>query len=171
MNYRFYLIIIFLIGAVAIGFFLSWPKFQKVLSIQSDIDRVNSDIAKGEEYYAELEKIDERLDQYQDQIKIIETTLPKKVYLPHIHDFFQKFSNREKMVLTNVGANIVPIPDSKVKEIAINLKVGGTYDELKQFISSLRSSIRFFGISYLSFSTAEEGEPFGFGINLRTFSY
>jgi Tfp pilus assembly protein PilO len=169
-SYRIYFIIAFFSVIGLLGYFLIWPTYQEVASVQVEIEGVQFDIEEGEEYYNNLRKISERLEQYREQMSIMDSALPEKFYPPHLYDFFQSTCSRRGLILSGLGHSIGSSGNSKVKEISVGLNVSGDYATLKEFLSYLQSSVRFFSIGQLGL-TSEGEEPFSLNLNIKTYSY
>jgi len=167
---RPYLIVIFLVGAAVIGFFLVWPEYKEIVKVQSEIEDAHLRIQRGEEYYSNLEDLRDKLKKYQDQLGVISSALPKKFYLPHLYDFFPKICSQNGLVLQDIGITTTPSKEKEIQEIHVSLGVLGTYPSFKNFLSSLEKSVRFFGIEKISFSSSEEA-PFSFSLTIKTHSY
>jgi len=169
---RLYLIIIFFVIVGVLGFFLVWPAYQKMLSTQEEIEEIEASIQRGEAYYANLRSISEKLEDYQEQFKVIDSALPKKSYIPHLYDFFQKTCSRNGLTLEGIGHSVEGTKEREdIKEIGINLKVLGTYSSFKNYLDYLGKSVRFFSIRNITLAAPTEGEPFNFSISIKTFSY
>jgi len=167
---RIHLIIIFILLAVFIGFFLINPKYQEMLAIRSEIGGVEISIEQGEAYYLNLRKTSEKLEQYQDQLSLIDSAFPEKVYLPHLYNFLKETCAENGLVFQGISSSFGSSKESRIQEISINLSVIGTYSFFKDFLSSLESSVRFFSVETISFSGGTE-EPFNFNLNIKTQSY
>ena len=170
MNIRLYLIIAFIAATAAIGFFLVWPEYQQLMLLQPDIERAKTELQEGERYFAEIENLHKELDKYKVEISIIDTILPEKVYIPHLYDFFQKTCSRNGLIMDGISHSVGSLEGLETKEINLNLAVIGDYEDFRSFLSSLESSVRFFGVKSLSFSSPGEGESFSFNLTVNTFS-
>ena len=171
MNFRFYLIIIFFLAAGLIVFFLVWPKYQNLLTVQSEIGATKEKIQTADKRLAELKDISQRLKQYENQLKILDTALPNKFYLPQLHDFFQNLCPRYGLILEGINISVSSSEDNKIQEIAINLNVSGSYSSIKDFLSGLENSVRFFSIEKIGISSPEkENAPFKSSLNLKTYT-
>lgn len=153
------------------GFFLVWPDYQEISSIQSEIKEIENSIQKGEEYFTNLKSLSEKLEQYQDQLSVVDSALPKKFYLPQFYDFFPQICSRHGLLFQEVNCSFNPSGESRVQEISITLNVSGSYSSFRSFLSYLENSVRFFSIESINLSSAQEGKPFSISLNLKTYSY
>lgn len=172
MKSHLYFIIIFFAAAGAIGYFLLWPTYQKLTTAQSEIQSVQESIQSADSRLAELKKTSERLKQYENQLKILDSALPKKFYLPHLYNFFEEICPQKALTLNSMSATVNPLTgSSNIKEVPINLNVSGSYSSLKDFIDYLEKSVRFFALSNMTISgPGEEDQPFSLILNLKTFT-
>lgn len=170
MNFRLYLIIIFFSLTGLIGFFLSWPEYQKLLTVQAEIGKAQEEIQIADKRLEELNNTSEKLKNYESQLGILDTALPDKFYLPHLYDFFEKVCPRYGLILDGINASVGEMNDSGVKEVKISLSLSGDYESFKEFLLALENSVRFFSLEKISISVPEkENMPFGFSLDLSTY--
>jgi len=170
MNFRLYFIVIFFLLAGITGYFLSWPEYQKLLTVQAEIGRTQEDIQTVDKRLEELNSASEKLKGYEDQLKILDTALPDKFYMPHLHDFFEKVCPQYGLILDGMNASVGTVNDFGVKEIKISLSLSGDYDSFKTFLFALENSVRFFSIENMGLTTSDkENAPFRFTLDLSTY--
>jgi|GEM_PF-4083886 len=167
-----YFIIIFFLLVGLIGYFLIWPAYQQFTTVQSEIVSVQERIQTADDNVAELKKTSERLKEYESQIKILDSALPAKFYLPHLHYFFEEICPKYGLILDSMSANLNPLSDlSNIKEIPITLSLSGSYSSLKEFVAYLENSVRFFALQNVSLSGSDlPEEPFSLNLSLKTFT-
>ncbi len=168
---RFYFIIIFFLIIGFIGFFLAWPAYQETSSMQLEIEEIKISIQEGEEYFAGLKSLSKKLEEYQDQLSVLDSALPEKIYLPQLYDFFPVICSRQGLLYQGMNYTFNPSEDSKIKEIPISLSVSGSYSSFKSFLSYLQNSARFFSIESINLSSDHEGKFFSASLNIKTYSY
>lgn len=171
MNFRLYLIIIFFLVTGVLGYFLVWPAYQEISSIQLEIEEIKIGLQEGEEYFAGLRSLSRKLEQYQDEISILDTALPKKVYLPLFYDFFPEVCSRQGLLYQGISVSFGGSEGEGIKEIPISLSVSGDYSSFRSLLSYFESSVRFFSIENVSLSSAQGGEFFSASLAIKTYSY
>lgn len=172
MKPYFYFIIIFFSLTGLIVYFLLWPAYQQLVFIQSEINSAQESIKVADDYFAEMRKTSERLKNYENQLKILDYALPTKFYLPLMHNFFEETSPKYGLTLNSVAASVNPLAGtSKIKEIPISLNLSGSYSSLKDFITYLENSVRFFALGNMTISGSDSPDkPFNLILNLKTFT-
>ena len=172
MSLRIYLIIIFFLVAGFLGYFLVWPAYQEMANTQLEIEEIKVSIQKGEEYYAGLEALSKKMEEYGDQISILNSALPQKVYIPHFYDFFPEISSRHGLLFQGLTCDLGSSEEGAgIKEIPISLNVTGSYDSFESLLAYLESSVRFFSIESISLNADQEGELFSANLSIKTHSY
>jgi len=170
MNFRLYFIIIFFLLAGLIGFFLSWPEYQKLLTVQAEIGKTQEEVQTIDKRLEELNSASEKLKGYESQLKILDTALPDKFYMPHLYDFFEKICPQYGLILDGMNASVGTVNDFGVKEVKISLSLSGDYDSFKNFLAALENSVRFFSVENMSLTASDKANaPFKFGLDLNTY--
>jgi len=181
------LIFIFLgiVAIIAIGFFLIWPKYQKLESLKIDIENKELELRQTEDYFAKLERTAEDLKEYQDQLSKIDLALPNDSSFAAISliNFVGNASDTNGLILKKLKsfsitspklpaqASGVPAqPQSKVKDVSVDFEVSGSYFALKNFIQTLENSAKIIEVENLSFSVEKEEVP-SIDLKIKTFSY
>lgn len=170
MNFRLYLIIIFFSLFGVVSFFLSWPEYQKLLMVQAEIGKTQEEIQTADKRLEELNSVSEKLKGYESQLKILDTALPDKFYMPHLYDFFEKVCPQYGLILDGMNASVGEVNDFGVKEVKISLSLSGDYESFKEFLLALENSVRFFSLESMNLIAPEkENTPFKFSLDLSTY--
>ena len=181
------LIFIFLgiVAILAIGFFLIWPKYQKLESLKVDIENKELELRQTEDYFAKLERTAEDLKEYQDQLSKIDLALPDNSSFAAISliNFIGNSSGANGLILKKLKSFSITSPklpaqapgapaqpQSKIKEISVDFEVSGSYFALKNFIQTLENSAKIIEVENLSFSVEKEETP-SIDLKIKTFSY
>lgn len=145
--------------------FLVWPQYQEFKDLKNQVDEKQAELSETEKYFSELSQISEKLNDYQDSLKKIESALPQDSSLSSLLNFFQKESSENGLLLKNVNQAEGKRKEepkgilAKVKETYINLSLTGTYPSLKGFLESLEKSSRLIEVENISINTATEEFP------------
>ncbi len=139
--------------------------------MELEIGEIKVSIQEGEEYYAGLRSLSEKMEQYQDQLSILDSALPKKVYLLQFYNFFPEICSRQGLLCQEMSYTSNPSEESRIQEIPISLSVSGSYSSFINFLNYLQDSVRFFSIESVSLGSSQEDEPFSASLNLKTYSY
>lgn len=153
------------------GFFLVWPVYQETSSMQLEIEEIKISVQEGEEYFAGLKSLSEKLGEYQDQLSVLDSILPEKIYLPQLYDFFPAECSRQGLLYQGMSHTFDSSENSKIKEILISLSISGSYSSFRSLLSYMQNSARFFSIEDIKLSSDQEGKFFSASLNIKTYSY
>lgn len=187
------LIAIILFGfSFVIGLVFCFPKFQEMLSAQKQLQAKETEVEEKKAYFAEIDILSEKLEQYPDELAVIDFALPDDFSLPFLFDFFEKIIFRNGLFLKNIsqvadsgfksGRGFTPKLDSDVeqkasgdkqlKEIKIFFTLSGSYPAFKNLIYSMEKSARLINVEKLSFSLPkDETSVLLFDIKTKTHNY
>ena len=180
-------IIIISIIIIVSGFFVVYPKYQEVMLLKDKVEQRKSDIYYKEERFANLEKLFAQLQQYQQKLRKIDAALPEEPSFPALFAFLQRTVAENGLILENIS--FTPVVSRKKQEsvkktdasgeqesigqegkaelasetqdIYFSFNSSGSYDSLKNFISSLERSSRIWEIISLSISSSDDGSGDG----------
>ena len=155
-----------LVLALVSGFFLTWPKYQALQVLQTNIEAKEAELQSKESYFSQIKEISEDLEGYAESLAKISSALPETPALPSLFNFLQITASQtglvlEEIILGSVGQG----------EIHVTCRLAGSYPSLKSFLLALESSARLIEVESISFSSPEEGKPFTFNLKIKVFSY
>jgi len=174
MTNRPILIVIFLFITLLLGLVSLLPKYQDLKISQLKIKEMQAEIKQWEEYFSNLEKTSQELEKYKDVLSKLDSAIPNELSLPSIYNFFQKTSSQSGLFLKEIGSvTTVPIDQiSEIKGHSLTISLSGSYLSLKNFLSTLEKSARFFEIESISFSAPQKtGEALIFNLRIKAYSY
>ncbi|MDD5144676.1 MAG: type 4a pilus biogenesis protein PilO [Candidatus Pacebacteria bacterium] len=165
------------LGSLMITLFL-WagamiPKINELAKIQKDIKEKGSLITREKEHFTNLKEIDQKLAEKGEEMAKIGLALPDSPDIPSLFDFIQKTASYSGMVLEGLGDYTVSnsLQGEKIRETVFSIQVSGSYEDFKNFLSSLENSSRLINVDSISFNAKEEEENnFSFNLSLETFS-
>jgi len=170
MKSQYIFIVIFLVATAILGFFLIWPKYQELIIIQANIEETEARIEGREEYLLELKSLDKRLEQYESELRIIDSALFSEPWPSHLFDYLSKLAFQEGLVINQINFDVGSLGETKFKESGTSFSLLGSYSGLKSFLSTIESSGKLFNVRKISFSSVG-GEPFSVDLILLTKSY
>ncbi len=169
------IIIIFLALVLVLGgLYLMQPKYQKISSLAGAVKNQRYELQNKEKYFAELEKISQRLDQERPKLTIIDSILTdnKNVTEAALFNFLQKTTTEMGLTLDSIsisGESSHP-KILNIQKITFNLSLKGGYAELKNFIAVLYQNAKLFNIESIDFiSPGKEGD-FSYNLYITTYS-
>lgn len=173
INYKFFATAICLIVAIVMAVLVLWPKFQELKTIQENIKIVKAELQIKQDYLLKLDDLKVKLEENQEEVAKIKTTLPDSPSVPSLLNYLQKTSSESGLILTEISPfSVSEAKDfANLKETALSIKVSGSYSSFKNFLSSLEKSARLIEIENISFSSGDTKGSSIFNLSLKTFSY
>ena len=170
-NYPLYTIIAFLISLLVI-FILVLPKYRSYVSLGQEVAERTTEFQSQKEYIQKLEEKSEKLQDHQDPILKIESTIPEKRSLPELLSFFQKTAARSGLIMEQANPAFVAsdLPED-VEITRVNLGLKGNYKGLKSFLQIIEKSARLIEVDNIYFSYPEKGDIFNFNVAVIVYSY
>ena len=169
-------IIVFIV-AVGFLFFLTLPKYKDLQVVFQKIGEKEAEIKNRQEYFADLGKTSDSLNDYQASLIKIESALPVGENAPDLMNFIQAvavesglISKHMEYAKSGVVNNLVGnVPAGDVTEGAkrvlhkyeVKAIFSGGYDDLKAFIVKIGSSSRMIEINSIVLKNAENKENSG----------
>jgi Tfp pilus assembly protein PilO len=160
------------IVAVALGYFLVWPKYIELQNVKQETAEKNAEIKNRQDYYANLAKMANELDQGSINLKKIETALPVNSDAPAFMNFAQATAMDSGLMLKSVdysGQSDNPVesaestaPGQSLKRVlrnySISVKLAGTYANFKDFLSRIERSSRMIEVAAIGVSSSKNEE-------------
>lgn len=169
---RILISIVLLVVVVVFGLGIIWPKYQDFKNLQLEIGNAKLEVKYKEEYFQDLRKTLEEFQNYQSNLKKIDSALPSELDFPNLFNFLQNLAAQNELILGSIASTLQPASkEKKIGEISLSLSLSGTYPDLKKFLVSLEKQAKLFETKSISFSTPEEGEIFDFSLNIETYTY
>jgi Tfp pilus assembly protein PilO len=168
------IIAISLFFALMIGIILVWPKYQELKLKKEEVLQKEKRLENLKQYFKDLKKISQKLEEYQDQLLKVEMALPPTFFLPPLYAFFQKTISDNGLILKEINlAGSQSLPErGELKEHSIKISFSGSYPSFKNFLSDLEKSARFIQIDSIEiFPPKEKKEDFGFELTVKVYSY
>ena len=189
---KFFTIIITIAFLSFFGYFSLYPAYN---SWQGDIDKleeVQNKLETRNQYFSELDKLNQKLNDYREGLGIVETALPDNISLPKLYNYLQERGSQKGLVVQEFSSKEVEENDNSTEEAkaqarTVDVKVSGSYSKFKEFVKELESSARLFSVESASIEAPtgpggadeeqqeEEGlegeQAFPFSIQLKIYSY
>lgn len=170
MNRTLFLIAL-LGGGAAISFFLAWPAFQELGSVQVDVKAKGSELASRENYYASIQSFSEGLQARSDRVAKLQVALPDDSNLPSLYELMDQLASESGTVLRSVSISPpVATSSGRVKAIAIGLNMEGSYGAMKEFLNRTKRASRVLTVESMEFAPQENGR-FAFHVAISAYSY
>lgn len=167
-------IFISLLVIVLLGVFYTWPEYQRVLGLTSELQERNTELRLKKNYFDSVKKADEDLKGYKEEIAKIDSAIPEKTSLPSLLNFINKTASENGLILSRIGkfSTRQSQDQSSLKEIFLEISLAGEYSALDSFLSALEKSSRIIEADSIVFSLTDQGSKESpFKIQLRAYSY
>ena len=177
--------IIFLGAAFIFGSVFCLPEFQEMRSAQSQLELKTKELEQKKSYYQEIDILSEKLEQYPDELDVIDFALPDDFSLPFLFDFFEKIASKNGLFLKNInqtsggrsgavgGSAAGNGAVSSIQDSSTNLSLSGTYSSFKNFLFAIEKSARLVEVEKVSFSLPKNAAEasLDFNVTVKTNSY
>lgn len=160
--------------ALGLLLFVVWPKYQELSDLNQEVQRTEERVEKSKDYVDKLNDLSGKLDEHSKQMKKVNSALPEKPGIPSLLDFlYSSASDKQGLLLRNVGSISKSNYQGNIKKININLELGGSYSSFKDFLKITEKTSRIIEVENVSFNIPEEDEkvPPRFEVSLSTFFY
>ena len=166
-------IFIFLLSAIILSVFFTFPKYQEVVDIKSQIEAKRTVLQYKEDRFLQLKNLEEKLEHYKEPLEKLDSVLPKDPDLPDLFNFLEKTALENGLVLGKISSFTVLSPKTKEQlgQASVVFSLSGSYSSLKNFLDTLEKSARLITLESLSFSSPEEGETFNFDLIIKVSFY
>ncbi|MCU0653332.1 MAG: type 4a pilus biogenesis protein PilO [Candidatus Pacebacteria bacterium] len=158
--------------SVAFGFFLTWPEYVALQRVETEIAEKNAEIRSRQDYYNNLKKISNELEDYQENLEKIRTAFPTGSDVPVMMSFVQAAAMQSGLIMKSIeysGSGEGPVNTAKkaaggkgdagkltLQQYTVATMLAGNYDSLKNFLAKIEHSSRLIGTDNLGITVAKE---------------
>ena len=174
MKYSISIAFISFLLAIIVGVAFVFPNYQKVAILKANILQKEKTLKNQQIYFSKLEKMNNRLANYQASLEKINTMLPSQnKFSSFVYSLNQKAQELGLTLSQIVVSSPKPFKESKrIKEYDLSLGLVGSYPQFKQLVEYLERSARLIDISEVTISEQNiEGQPGQCRIRARIYSY
>lgn len=169
------LLIFILVGVSAlVGLLFTWPAYQDMRLMRSDIQKRRQEYETREAYYTTLREAKSRLQERAAEIARLDAAIPNEQGLPALYGMLQAMASESGLAVRSVNSSPVgqSVPDVRARQITIDLKLTGTYASFKTFLERIKTAPRFLNVQEVAFSSSRSTTiPFDFSLLLNAYSY
>lgn len=156
-----------LVLVLILGLFLTWPKYQTLQVLRTNIEAKETELQSKEEYFSQVKEVSEELEKYTESLAKISSALPETPALPSLFNFLQLTASQTGLVLEEIT-----LGGMAKGEIQVTCQLSGQYSALKSFLKAVESSARMIEVEGISFESPEKAkELFEFTVQIKTHSY
>lgn len=167
-------IIILISALLLLGiFFFWWPRYQDFGDKLGELRGKREELRTKEEYFSQLQKISDTLQEYSSEISKVEAALPLTPRVPDFLNFVERQAAQSGLILqsTNVAKAQLLQQGSNIFKIPVGVSLAGPYPAFKNFLLALQNSSRLAEVEQVSFFTPQQGQIFTFDLKMRIHSY
>jgi len=163
---RLLISLIILIVAITLVFLAVSPLWSAVVRLKTEIVEKEKGIAKIEELLSKTEQLKKEYQETEEAAQKVLLSLPKEEDIPYLLVQFESLASTNGLLLSSVKFN--PIVEEKKKSVSalqsdekisgdfpkslINMKLSGSYDAFKSFLSALENSVRIIDVQLIKFN-------------------
>ena len=177
--------ILMFFATLVLIFLFVLPTYQQSNSLQANVFSKQAEYSGKSLYYANIVSLSNKLESHKDALQKVDDALPSTISFAQFIYFFQQkgLENGLTVRAINFGAPLRPSVSggNNIKNIVIGLNLSGTYQNFKNFVSSLEQSDRLFEINSVSFKADVTATPtktkikpvqtYNFNVDVVTQSY
>ena len=139
--------------------------------VQNELTAKRAELESKQSYFAHLKDIQDRLGK-EELVAKIDAAIPNDPQLPALHEFFQSTAAASGLSLRSISASQgSAVQGVRLRRIETSLQLGGPYEGLQEFLSSLVSASRMTDVESINFSSPEVGTGFVFSLRTTSYSY
>ncbi len=183
-------IIIIVIVTCMLVFLFVMPQYQQSNDLALALAEKEAQYNGQSQYYANIDRLDEGVQQRQEVLAKIDSALPSELALAPLMYFFQEKSTQSGSSLKSIvfldGGPVAAATtatgtktDKSIRTVTFSINLVGNYQALKNFLGALEKSSRIFEVSTIAFSSlkdqkspaASQGQTYDFRLEVKTYSY
>ena len=165
---RFFLSIVLVGSSLIFGVFVALPRFQEFSAVSKELSVKQAELESEDRYFAHLKQVQDRINA-EELVAKIDAAIPNDPQLPALHDFLQSTAAGSGLSLRSIAASqSASGQGARLQRVTTSLQLGGSYEGLKVFLSSLLRASRMTNVESINFSSPQGA---GFVFNIRTVSY
>lgn len=182
-------IVLMLLGAFLVVFFLVMPEYRNFRELQTELAIKTAEYNAQYDYYNEIAYAYRELETHRQELKIIDDALPEGPDFGEIIYFLQNVASEDGIMVRNFSLAKSSSQKANnedkniVKEVVFSMDVLGNYKALERFLVSLQNSARIFEVTRISFGSASQPplqsnqsqfqiqQTYVFNLEVKTHSY
>jgi len=178
------LIVLFLLIAGLLGFYLLWPEYQTFKNLQAGLGEKQAEYNAQFDYFSQIAKVYNDIEGRKEDIAKVDDALPTEPNFGNLVFFFQKKAGENGLIIKDLFLSKSSVQKgSDIKETVISLDLMGSYSSLGSFINSLEKSARILEVASISFGSGslqasslnlaqfQSQQTYLFRMEVKTYSY
>lgn len=148
------------------------PKYRDLRILKGRVLEKETELARKEEYLGQLEFLSKKLEKYTQEFRKIDNALPNNPNLASLFEFLQKNCSQNGLVFKEIG-DFRSVSAKELEGVEVTtaaFRVAGTIEAFLDFLKNLEKSARLIEISSVKFKLPEQGDVFGFDLEVKVYS-
>ena len=167
--------IVLFIVSIAVGVFMIWPNYQQLSISQQQLAEKEARLQIKENTLVELKELRKELGMYETELEKIRVSIPEDLQLPSLYDLVQSLSSLSGLLMQSISSSTEELSEettSDLKMTGLSIRLSGSYEGLKEFLSRLNSSARVLNLQAITVvASGTEGEGLGIEAQIEAYSY
>lgn len=144
---RSLLIVLFILIAITIGYFLAWPAAQNLKNVNSQVAATQADIDLSNQKITDLREFAQLLQKYPTEAQLVDLAAPADFDLPQYMIQVEAIAAKSGVTLTSIQP-----PPAGVK--IVDVQISGGYDGILAFVVNLEKNLRSVKVSKINLASA-----------------
>ena len=163
------------LGCIASIAFLDVPMISDVLKTKEDVKTQQDLLKEKNDFIQKAEKLAEQYKGSEDIFKKLDVILPDNQDMPNMIVQLEALANASGVVLRDVTFAEEEKTEGNVsdyKAIRINVKIDGSYEAFKNFLTAVENNMRLSDVNSIGFQATTNStgvSTFGFDVVLTTY--
>ncbi|MFW6282976.1 MAG: type 4a pilus biogenesis protein PilO [Minisyncoccales bacterium] len=167
---KFFTIIISIALLSFFGYFYLYPSYTTWQEDVEKLEEAQNKLETRNQYFEELKEIEKKLKDHKEGLAKIESALPDNFSLPKLYNYLQKRGAEYGLVVQELDSKEIKNQSdqsnnseatstngkNELKQKAINIKLSGSYSNLKDFIKEIEKSARLFSVESFSIEAPKD---------------
>lgn len=170
MSKSIFFFTIFVGTSVLFGMLFVVPAFNDFTLLGKSIEQREQEIQSNEDYFEQINALNSQLGSYRSGLENIDYALPDNADLPLFYHTMQQYAAQGGLLLSDLSITAQESADGGVQPIQVSLAAEGSYDSIKNFMTTLQDSAKIFTIESFNTGVGESGSVF-LNITYTTYSY
>jgi len=157
MDRKNIIILISLTGALVLVFVFLEPLWSSINVLRNEINQKKLAITVTEELLVKTQELEQEYQPLAEQAQKVPFALPKEKDIPYLLVQFDALAASNGLLLESVSFIQVEEEASSDSNLSLNVKLIGSYDALKGYLTNLENSVRSMDANLIRFTTLKEG--------------
>jgi len=165
----------FILATIAIIVWFIMPKYQDLQNMKQKIEVKKIEIKTQEDYFSNLESIDEQMANFPTEIAKMDSAMPESMQVYSLVSFLQDRASANGLILKGIefAAPIKSKENPDITSLNFTTEFSGSYPSFKKLIQDIGKSARLIEVQNISVAplSVKDSQDSDFLVVLKTYSY